>query len=280
MDPEISIDGIMDYIVIPLMGLMIIDEYIWIIFKNKFNKFLNGRFCFYVAKHSVGIVFIISSLFAIWFFWIKENRFAGKSETLLAEKENLIYTLTLGVIASSIFYFIQDWIPNFGRRKARKKFVLGQMNEIYRILNEEIYIPLFFRKLSLNYTVSLEEYVNRFIENDLFEGEKGNKNRYLRLKESVDKIQVIVKEVLSCYGTELKYDQLKKLEYLKNQCYIIPMGTHALVCNRDGELDYDIIFLKKQAIIVYKAFEVVSNSRFRVPVYQYERDLDKNFNLE
>lgn len=276
MDPVISIERLMDVQVIPLIVLFTIGFYEWSVFKILISCLRNERIEFFLMKHIFWIVFVLSSLVNV-FMILQSNIHESKLENLFTGLENMIFNMFMGIFASSVFYLIQNWIPNIGWRKARREYVKGRMEEIYRILHKVIYNPFFFRKLSLNYTISLEEYIEYFIEN--YDYSNDGVCSYLELEESIDKIQEIVKELLSDYGSVLNFDQLKKLEFLKNGCCIMPLGIHAFVCDASGNPVYDSLFLKKQAVIVYKSFEVISKIRFCVPIYRFEKELEREIYL-
>ncbi|MDE6770651.1 MAG: hypothetical protein K2J78_13085 [Muribaculaceae bacterium] len=185
-----------------------------------------------------------------------------------------LLALSCGYIASFVFFLVQDFLPNYRKRESDKAYIRSQIGIITRRLREEIQ-RLFYFAIPENKNPTIEEYIEKFINDDLFTPRKEltGKSVYEELKEKDKEIKEISKELLRLYGNDLTYDQLKQLEYLTVNFDINPKLSSEME-ELNGEVRKDKLFFKHQAIIIYKAYDIMSHKRFKVPHYPIEDMVD------
>ena len=188
---------------------------------------------------------------------------------------DIVLALSCSYVCSCIFYLLQDRLPNQHKRMADKIYVEYKLKQVHSILKREVYLPSFWSNWD-NHVPSIEEFVKGFDENYLFATCDGGKLRYSNFLMEYKEINSIVTELLKHYGSVLTYTQLRKLEYLKDNLIVVSLDTHTLL-GSDDVVKYKSEFLKKQAVIIYKSYLVMDNSKFKVPkITQLEKDIDND----
>lgn len=185
-----------------------------------------------------------------------------------------LLALSCGYEASFIFFLVQDFLPNYRKRESDKAYIQTQIDTVTQILSKEVQ-RLFYFEIPENKNPTIEEYIEKFINDDLFTPRKGltGKSVYEELKEKDKEIKEISKELLRLYGNGLTYDQLKQLEYLSKNLYVNPKLSSEIE-EINGEVRRKETIFKHQAIIIYKAYDIMSHKRFEVPHYPIEDVID------
>ena len=126
----------------------------------------------------------------------------------------------------------------------------------------------------------IDRYIAKFSDDDLFSPikELGGKSRYDVLRDDEKRIQEIAHELLRQYGSYLSYDEMKQLEYLNERYKIDPfLSKHNIELN--GDVKIDDRFTRAQAVVIYKAYDIMRQQKFNVPHYPIEDELKQEFDL-
>lgn len=230
-----------------------------------------------VAKRLTMTIFIVAVAMIIILLSDYRPFTLNCSQTKADRLNDFLLALACGCVASCIFFWVQTFIPNYKKRKSDKEYIMSQINRISEILRKEVQ-SLFLFSIPDNTDPKIKEYVDKFISYEMFMSQKELKgmSRFEELKENDKEIKTITKELLRLYGSDLTYDQFKKLEYL-NTNFDIKSPLLSEVEYVNSEVKTDEKFYKSQAVIIYKAYEIMRNKKFNVPHYSIEDEIDSEF---
>lgn len=236
------------------------------------------RVCYWLRKLSIGIFLLLAiSIIAIFISPYRpfETRFPEDTANKL---NDLIFALSCSYVAAWIFFMVTDYMPSVRKRMVDREYVKSQLGEIKNILKLQVEFCIFLTNLESNRKVKpkLLEFVKWYTDEDLFRSENEEKSRYLESLENCYRVRNLTKELLFGLNKCLNFDDLEKLKYLWKFYKVDENLDNRLQCV-DGKTIHDERYLKLQAIVIYKAYEVMNRKYFKIPKHGMEQELRDEF---